>query len=426
VTVYLTRDFTAPDGDPWPGFTRIAGAALAEAVIGNRGGAGISAAERLYQPTAWLGVASYIARVNERWANATTQGREVGLGVRVNDSGSDGYWVDVRSVIGLSPQARLRRRNGNAWTDLAAWADIAATPAAVEAGVDVELHVRTEAAGVVLSVIVDGVAEIDHTDASASQIGSGGTVALRLGGACTGSDVTFDDLTAEDFASEAPPGALTTGVVLVLGGEYLDSDAWAARGISLGVARDSYDDSPAIEIRDLELFNEPALVSGLDVSVLIGGVTVAAGKLRQTTHNAVSDGEGNSYTVNSPAQLASELPIVHPKTKAPEIVYNVKPDHAQFDPERAAMSARSSPTCWTTTRTGRTAGAPMARWRPTARCTCKRNSTRWTLTSAACRPRNRRCCPWRRCSLSCRNMRGASTPKRGCGSSTTGPTRPWR
>lgn len=336
MAVLFTEGFTFADDTTLPsvGISMVYPAGLGAAathakVVDNRGQAGTnSGLERIYRVNKYPGYTNYAARISGFWANPFTQGRSMGLGVRVDAEGN-GYYLQVSSgptgALIDKTHVRLRRRYNGNWSNVDGdWKDITATVSSftLKLGVDIELHVENIASGVKLVGRMNGNDVYDVTDTHAQSIDGGGTVGIWLGPHCLRDEIEFDDITVSDFEEEAPPDIDTSsGLILMVDGRYMNEQAWTAAGIVPLTAQRTFDVSPAGTLRDLRKFNDPALYVGAEVAIKQDGIYLTSGMLRQAVHK-LEPSEGTEYEIVSWKELAQEIPIFDQETSAGTIIFN--------------------------------------------------------------------------------------------------------
>lgn len=343
----LTYDFTGSNGDAWPGFDRVSGAAFAATVTGNKGGAGATATERLFMAQGYPLTRDYNLAATFDWANAATQGRSWGLAARLTADGQTGYIVRLSShrpsdnTLNM-PHLRVFRRRGGVNTQIVAETDISATvtSANLDAGVVLRLRIETTAEGTVnLKVFVAGTEFIDYDDVS-TPIESGGGIGVYIDGNSTGNDVTVDDLTVTDFADEAADTDWQAGYGLIVNGTYYDEAGLRALGIASISVRQSYGSGSSdvvAEITDICDWHEPALSSGDDIVVLIDNQIYARGVIRSVSQDA-SGAEGNSYQVHGAKQLSRSVALSDPDTNAGTIYFNQEEGSEFYDAAKSNLT----------------------------------------------------------------------------------------
>jgi hypothetical protein len=337
VTVILTRSWTAANGTSWEavGFTKVLGASINAVVHANAGQCGASAAERIFLVTGHPQTPGHKVEVDLIWADAVGAGRAPGVGTRWTDDGANGYMAELDSNID-APRARIRRRRAGAWVDLTGWVDVSALvlSAALEAGVTVTLKCRNEDGQVALALLVAGAEVLTHDDTDDERIEIAGSPALRIDGSSTTSDVIYDNLQVSDLEDEydGDLGDLAVGVALVVDGVSYSWDDLVEAGIVVGGGRQSYDKGDGWEFTSSALMDaaDTILYPGAVVAVVLDGVVVARGRV-QAASRKLAPGEGRAYRLVTARQLAADVLLEHPETRANSITWNLPTEHADYD-----------------------------------------------------------------------------------------------
>lgn len=334
MSTYFTEDFDGTSGTTLPtyGWARVWPASLAgtvsEAALLNGHAIPNSAvaAERGYRASQFPGYTNYKFRSNIKWAAPKTSARYGGVGVRVTSS--QGYWIHLDSNIN-DPKVRLRRYSNGSWTTLVAWKPVTtgsqgAVAESMVQGIDVQLAVRNTANGVRLVGKIGAVEVFDFTDTQSSfQINGGGSPGIWIGPYCGPTAISFQDGVALDFEEEAveAEAVLTTGLALMVNGQWYDEQGWKALGLDVRVAETSFEAGSAGTIIDLNPFNEAVLTVGTEIAIRYNDTTISSGILRRAQHN-LNPTEGSAYDIVTWKQLAQEVPIVDDYNGAGSMAFN--------------------------------------------------------------------------------------------------------
>lgn len=345
MTVLLSRDWTGADGASWEdvGFQRIRGAALTATVLSNQGRCGAAAAERFFAITGWPQIPNYKLASDLLWGAAGSQDRTPGLGGRWTQDGLNGYLGEVSSNTGAA-RVRIRRLRNGSWTDLTGWVDISSlvNAATLDAGATCEMRFENVTGGVSLRLKVAGLVVATHTDTHADRLEEAGLVGLWIDGLSTLGNVTYDSAFVRDFADErvGDPADLDEGVALEVDGVSYSYDELVEGGIDVGRGGTSYSSGDAWTFSTAELMDagNGILYPGAWVRVRVKGQVVAVGRL-QTGERKLAPGEGRTFTLVPPADLAADVPLEHPDTRAPTLLYNLEPGHAEYDATRTNKTA---------------------------------------------------------------------------------------
>ena len=333
----LTRTWTAANGTSWEvvGFKRVVGASLLAEVQSNTGQCGSVAGERVFIVTGFPQTPGHKVAVDMDWSNAAGASRAPGVGSRWTDDGSNGYMAELDSFIGAA-RARIRRRRDGAWVDLTGWVDVSAfvTSAALNAGVTCELRTANEEGKVALSFRIAGTERLAYSDTSASRVEDPGAPALLIDANSTLNDVAYDSLTVKDLADEytGDPVALAAGIALVVDGISYSWDDLDTRGVFVGRGKQSYDQGDGWEFTTAALMDaaDDVLYPGAVVTVALDGVVVAFGRIQHASRK-LAPGEGRAYRLVTARQLAADVDLTHPETKADSITWNLPTDHADYE-----------------------------------------------------------------------------------------------
>lgn len=348
MTVLLSRDWTGDDGDSWEdvGFRRIRGAALSATILSNQGRCGAVAGERFLALTGWPQLTGHKLAGDLVWGAAGSQSRAPGLGVHWTQDGANGYLGEIDSNTG-NARVRLRRLRGGSWTDLTGWIAVHGAPysisaAMLDAGVTCELRVENVDGGVSLRLKVAGVVVAQHTDTDADRLEDAGLAGFWLDALSSTGDVTYDDAFVRDFADEraGDPADLDEGIALEVDGVPYSYDELEEAGVDVGRGGTSYAGGDAWTFSTAELMDaaDGILYPGAWVRVRVKGEVVAAGRI-QVGSRRLAPGEGRTFTLVPPAELAADVPLEHPDTHAPTLIYNLEPDHSEYDASRANKTA---------------------------------------------------------------------------------------
>lgn len=347
MAVRFSHTFTGTNGDPWPGFTRVAGAAWDAVIVSNQGGAGTTAAERIYQSDYWPGIRDYDADLDLIWNSAATEGRGWGVMSRLTDDGQRGYMAVLYSYRPSDntlniPHVKFFRRSGGTNTTLGSEVDVSGSfdSTALNAGVTLRLRTQTQDDGsVTLTAYIDGTQVATHNDA-ALPIGSGGTAGIWIDGNSDNSDVLADNLIVQDFEADAPDTTHEVGMALKVNGQYLNEQALIDRGIAAVRWKQSYvsgSSDSAAQIIDHRDWHDPALLPGDHVEIWYNDEIYATGYIRPAQADSRPP-EGNAYELHGPKQLAREVAIVDPDDFRSTVYFNQSADAEAYDAAKSDMT----------------------------------------------------------------------------------------
>ena len=339
--VFWTRPFTGADADPWTdhGFAIALGTEFQAILSGNQGAAGATGVERIYVSTATVPTPDHAVSVDLTWLDASGSSDGPGIVTRFARDGSQGYLVEFRSNLGSS-DCRIRRRRASVWATVMDWTSMGIGAATLEAGATAKVRIQNTDSGVSIKAYINATEVADVEDAHANAVLSGGRVGLYIDANSTGSDVLYDQLQVADFEDESTEPATTSGsdeVELYIDGVRHTEAELEALGIDVGVSRVSYEGGTVLTIQDYAPVGQSPLYAGAWIEKRIGGTTVAVGRLT-TAEESLQPGEGHTYEVTPPIDLAQDVVLEHPTTKAPTLIFNRSEDDPDYDP---ALSNKS-------------------------------------------------------------------------------------
>lgn len=276
------------------------------------------------------------------WLDASGTGRAAGLGVRVSVDGEEGYFAVVDSALG-APVVYLYRRRAGLMVELAS-SPVSAAPldsTDLDDGIvlDVRIETKADSVNIVVTDTVSGTTFFDHDDTDTDRIESWGFPAIYFGPTCTDDDVRIDDLTAEDFESEAEDIiAFEGGIGLIVNGKYYAEWQWVDLKLSPMIARTGFlPTGPVGVIMDLRDAHEAFLKAGDRVAILQDGTYLCEGVLRKVDQD-FNPPEGTTYEIIGVRDLGSEVPIRDPDTGGGVLGFNQDTDAELYHAGRASKT----------------------------------------------------------------------------------------
>lgn len=311
--------------------------ALEAIVHTNKGIGGSSGSEKIYRTTYGTdGQRDHRVGCTLDWSNAAGASRKGGIGARISNDGQSGYFAVIDSAVG-APVLHVYRRVGGVMTDLPGSPVSLGPlgPADLNAGITPEMRIQTKDAAVHVKVTVGATVFYDLDDDSADRIESWGLPGIYFGSTCVATDITFDDLFAEDFEDEADSGTgWQSGLALKVDGVYYAEYEWRALKLDPIRAKQSYQPVGAVGlIEDLNDAHEPALSAGMRVAILYDGDVLCDGVLRKVDQN-FQPPEGTVYEILGPRDLAAEVPVEDPTTLQGILGWNQEEDGELYDASR--------------------------------------------------------------------------------------------